>query len=383
MLRLLHIACGFTLITVAGLLVLAPVGCGVIAADHGDTPAAGDAPDTGSRASESPRRTVAEVRPVAGVALNCHHISDLSLYLKSVDRIAELGANALLVVTPMFQQRADSNIMRIEPAKCPTRNQLIAILNRAESLGLHTTLLPIVLIEQPGDDDWRGTIRPQDWDSWWASYRDFLDYYLDIANRAEVDLFSIGSELNTTEPQIDRWRSVIEHVRSAFDGQITYSANWDRYRKVELWPLLDVIAVSSYFEIGRQLDDQTTPTTANLAEAWRKPQRELLEFASRHDRPLILSEVGYPSVPWAARHPWNYVVEDGATADHAAQLMCWQAFVRAWADVFASPDNPAAGFFAYAWDPYHHGQPSDTGYGIHGKPAEPVIRRAFRQLQSD
>ncbi|MHC4709870.1 MAG: hypothetical protein ACYTA3_05480, partial [Planctomycetota bacterium] len=40
-----------------------------------------------------------------GFAINAHHISDLSLYLDAVDKIADLGANALLVVSPMFQQR--------------------------------------------------------------------------------------------------------------------------------------------------------------------------------------------------------------------------------------------------------------------------------------
>ncbi|MEE8153934.1 MAG: hypothetical protein V3T53_03120, partial [Phycisphaerales bacterium] len=46
--------------------------------------------------------------PILGFGINAHHIDDLSLYLASVDRIAEVGANALIVVTPMFQRHVDS-----------------------------------------------------------------------------------------------------------------------------------------------------------------------------------------------------------------------------------------------------------------------------------
>ena len=44
-------------------------------------------------------------------------------------------------------------------------------------------------------------------------------------------------------------------MREVFDGQVAYSANWDRFDKVALWPLVDVMSVSSYFELRR--DDDT------------------------------------------------------------------------------------------------------------------------------
>ncbi|MHC4947607.1 MAG: glycoside hydrolase family 113 [Planctomycetota bacterium] len=320
-----------------------------------------------------------DTRPVLGFAINAHHIGDLPRYLRSVDAIADLGANALIIVTPMYQSRVDSVEIAMRPDKCPTDEQLLAILERARRRDLLTMLLPIVLIESPEDKEWRGVIRPRDWETWWRSYEAFLDRFVDLAVTADVDILSIGSELNRTEDQVGRWRSVIERVRGRYDGLLTYSANWDRYDRTRLWSLVDVISVSAYFEIGR--DDPAAPVET-LAAAWTRERDRLLRFAGRHGRPLLLSEVGYPSLPWAGAHPWNYVAGGETPADPEAQARCYRAFFRAWAPVLGRPDGTAAGFFCYRWDPYHRGGPRDTGYGVVGKPALEVIRDGFERLKA-
>jgi hypothetical protein len=316
--------------------------------------------------------------PLLGFAINAHHIGDLSLYLGSVDAIADLGASGLLLVTPMFQKHADSNEIRYLPDKCPTDEQLLAILRRAERHGLQTTLLPIVLIEEPGPDDWRGLIRPADRAAWWASYDRFIDRYVDIAVAADVDVFSVGSELNSTEANVERWRGIIDRVRGRFDGRVTYTANWDRYDAVPFWPLVDFISISSYFELAPENPDASPE---RLGRAWRDQQRRLLRFARRYDQPFMLMELGYPSLPWAAAHPWNYVARDGVPADHEAQARCYRAFFEAWVETHARWPELALGFHCYFWDPYHHGEATDTGYGVAGKPAQEIIRDAFTRIR--
>ncbi len=333
--------------------------------------------DVAIRASEPPRRIGLD-RPVLGFGINAHHISNLSLYLEAVDAIANLGANTLLVVTPMFQERVDSSRIQFRPQKCPTDEQLKAILRRGRIRGLQTILLPIVLIEVPGPKDWRGKINPNDLDAWWASYELFLNHFLDIAIDAEVDVLSVGSELNSMEGELQRWRRTIDHARSRFDGNLTYSANWDRYQRVTFWSWLDFISVSAYFELAR--DDPDAPV-GTLAAAWRRERRTLLEHARRHDRSLLLMEMGYPSVPWAAAHPWNYVADPKTVADHEAQVRCYRAFFEAWAETVARPGSRALGFNCYFWDPYHSGGPDDTGYGVRGKPAERVIAASFARIR--
>jgi hypothetical protein len=316
-------------------------------------------------------------RPILGFAINCHHISDLPAYLRAVDSIADLGANTLIVITPMFQRRVDSSVIRRVRAKCPRDEQLIAILDRAKHHELATILMPIVLIEKPRGSEWRGVIEPDDWDRWWSSYDELIDRFIAIADRCEVDILSIGSELNTTEAQFDRWQRVAERVRASFDGLITYSSNWDRYDRVELWPLVDVISVSSYFELERE-----TPGAAEaaLVEAWSGPRARLTGIAVEWNRPLLISEIGYPSLPWANAYPWNYVAK-GEAADHEMQARCWRAFFRAWTDTLTDSDSPIVGFCGYRWDPYHRGGRGDTGYGIVGKPSMQIIRHGLATIR--
>jgi hypothetical protein len=70
--------------------------------------------------AENRDAVAAPIPPLLGFAINAHHISDLSLYLDAVDKIADLGANALLVVSPMFQQRVDASEIRYLQRRCPT-----------------------------------------------------------------------------------------------------------------------------------------------------------------------------------------------------------------------------------------------------------------------
>ena len=338
-------------------------------------PGASGPPEPATGKPAGPKTT----RPLLGFAINAHHISDLDLYLESVDQIAALGANALVVVTPMFQSRIDSTQIRFLARKCPTDRQLVAILRRGRDRGLHTTLLPIVLIEFPGEKEWRGLLRPTDWDAWWASYDRLIDRFVDIAVDADVDLLAIGSELNSTEDQLDRWGRVAERVRERFRGELTYAANWDRYDQVTIWPLVDVMSVSAYFEL---IPQEREATVAILQAAWGRERDRLLEFARRLERPLFLSEVGYPSLPWAAAHPWNYVASGPTGADHEAQARCYRAFFGAWRAALADADGGVLGICCYHWDPYHHGDASDTGYGVQGKPAAKVIELAFAEIRN-
>ncbi|MGI9013557.1 MAG: glycoside hydrolase family 113 [Phycisphaerales bacterium] len=318
------------------------------------------------------------LQPIAGVAINAHHITYLDWYLDGVDKIAELGGNALVLATPMWMENVSSSEIRFLENRCPTDEQLAAILTRAKQHGMTTMLLPVVLLEEAGERDWRGTIRPDDWDAWWKSYDAFLDRYIALANRAKVDILSIGSELNTTEPQVEHWQQTIKRVRSEYDGLLAYSANWDRYDQVTFWNDVDIMAVSSYFELAR---DGSKPDLTVLVSAWNVERDRLILAARRAGKPLLLSEVGYPSLPTAAMHPWNYSNTDGHKADHAAQALCYRAFFESWLDVITQPRSTALGFFCYAWDPYNHGGRDDTGYGITGKPSLEVIRRAFAKIR--
>ena len=147
---------------------------------------------------------------------------------------------------------------------------------------------------------------------------------------------------------------------------------------MDLWNLVDVICVSSYFELER---DHPEAPEESLVRAWAPERDKLVEFASAHHKPLLLSEIGYPSVPWASAHPWNYVIAEGAKADHQAQAKCWRAFFDAWGTTIADAHSPIAGFFCYHWNPYYHGDDWDTTYGVENKPAYQIIKNGFAKIR--
>ena len=317
-------------------------------------------------------------QPVLGMALNMHHVGDLDRYLHSIDQIAAMGANALVIVTPWFQEKINSNNIEFVATRCPTAAQLKSVLQRAKQHQLRTALVPIVLIAQPEPKEWRGKLAPSDWLQWWSSYTRFISHFVEIADEMEVDIFSIGSELNSTENQVERWASLTTLVRNQFSGAITYTANWDRYEKIGFWGLVDFISISAYFELVDESDDATV---AAMSRTWSQIAQNLKEFAKQQKRLLLLMEVGYASVPWAGARPWDYLPGDLQSADPNAQSHAYQAFLNTWTTALATPSCPVRGFFLYHWDPYHHGGIRDFGYGIEGKPAEKLIRNAFKRIR--
>jgi hypothetical protein len=329
---------------------------------------------------------LAHVRPILGFALNVHAISDLDLYRRAIDRMVQANANAMILVTPMYQQDVAATEIRRHPLGCPTRDQLITLIRYARQRGLHVSLMPIVLLETTGDGHWRGVIQPRDWKVWWTSYDSFIDYYLAIAEASSVDLLVVGSELNSTEDQIERWRHVIARVRASFDGDVAYSANWDRFDVVPFWPEVDVMGVSSYFELELDEDERAAlpdPDVAQptYAQVWAQERDRMLAIARAHAKPLLLTEVGYPSLPWAAAHPWNYMAPADQVADHAAQARCYKAFFSAWSGAMSTPRMPIAGMYCYKWDPDQAGGQSDTGYGLEGKPSLEIVTKQYAAIQ--
>jgi hypothetical protein len=324
--------------------------------------------------------------PWLGFALNVHHVGDLELYLQSVDRIAEVGSNTLVVLSPMFMRDIYATDIHFIQTMCATDDQLVAILRRAKAKGLRTILMPVVLIERPKPKEWRGVIKPTDWDRWWRSYEGFLDRFVRIANEASVDVLCVGSELNSAEPQTERWERVIGRTRRQFQGMLSYSSNWDRFAQLKFWDDLDLVCVSSYFELIDDVEEDPSrrgappPTREELAATWRSARDLIVTFARKLEKPVILSEVGYPSLPWAAEHPWNYIAPPGTQADHEAQARCWGAFFDAWTPLLCKREPHVAGVMCYHWDPYHRGEAKDIGYGVEGKPALAIIRQAFEAV---
>ncbi len=340
--------------------------------------------------STQPRSTTAtpRTRPpqLVGMTLNLYHLADLQPARQAVDAIAALGCNSLQVVTPIFQDHGGSPIVvsRTGPGFGPTDAQLLEVLRYARSKGFITVLMPQVNFTRPRGNEWRGKLAPPRWSVWWDSYLAALDRFLTLADQADVEVFSIGCELLSTEKpeHLDHWRSVAAHARSRFDGMLVYSTNWDSYQDVGFWDRVDAIGISAYYDLTRGLIDRAQPASAELDARWTAIRRRVLTYAASQNRPVLFTELGYPSLPWALSKPWNYIASPETPADPAAQNVGYEAFIEAWGDLIIPPnarhnrppDRRVAGVLFYKWD-LHANTEADTGYGVAGKPAYQTLKR--------
>ena len=283
--------------------------------------------------------------------------------------IAALGATA--VVLPVFWRSEDFRSTRIDPfaygaPQSAYDDAEVEIARRAHRLGLSVEVLPILQIEHIGAGEWRGTLAPSDWETWWRSYRTFVLHHAQVAERAGAEILSVGSELGTTEGDRERWSELIGAVRQVYRGRLIYSANWDHYRSVEFWDLLDGVGVSAYYELARD----RSASQAAIDAAWRSHRETILAWARPLGKPLYLTEVGYPAQAGAAVHPWDYTLSE--PADVEAQARCYRAFANAWRHV---PE--LSGITIWLWE-HGKGGAADPSYAIRGKPAAKLVAEFFR-----
>ena len=196
--------------------------------------------------------------------------------------------------------------------------------------------MPIVLLDNPEGNDWRGTIHPKDWHEWFDSYRNIMQTYAWIAEGNHVDLLVVGSELVSAEKHLDEWDHTIELIRETYHGKLTYSSNWDHYRSVEFWNKLDLIGMNSYWSFGEEKSNPN-PSLDHIVDRWHEIQEDLFAFQKKVKKPIIFLEIGWFSQQNVAYEPWDYTKDEagGCRASEEAVRRILQGLVggsEVWAD---------------------------------------------------
>jgi Glycoside Hydrolase Family 113 len=208
-----------------------------------------------------------------------------------------------------------------------------------------------------------------DWPRFFDRYREFILHYALLAQRERIDGLVIGHELMSASLRDpDRWRALIAEVRRVYTGTLTYGANWgEEVKKIAFWDALDLVGVSFY----EPLATRPTRSPAELEAGARRALEELHAVGARVQRPVLLLEVGYPSVADAAERPWE---EGPGATDPEMQRLCYQALTRA-----LEPHTWIAGAFFWKWySDSRSGDPADRSYTPQGKPAEAVMAAAMK-----
>ncbi|MBN2359314.1 MAG: hypothetical protein JXR83_07655 [Deltaproteobacteria bacterium] len=307
--------------------------------------------------------------PQRGIALGLFDSDENFDYGFFLDEIAAQGASHVSLVTVWYQKDIEAEELRPRPGYTVSDGALARTIEQARQRGLRVLLFPIIGVEIRKANEWRGRIKPKSWDAWHASYHRYILHIAAIAERTGVETLSVGSELLSTERTREPWARLIADTRKVYRGKILYSANWDHYEPVSFWDLVDVMGVTSYYELSKERE----PALPTLIASWERWKRPLVSFAKRIGKPLVFTEIGYPSLDGCNMYPWDETRRE--SVDLEEQELCYRAFVAAW------EDEPALEGI-YFWNWYGPGGILDGDYSPRGKPAARIIQRWYRHRRT-
>ncbi|MCH7854972.1 MAG: hypothetical protein IIB76_11660, partial [Proteobacteria bacterium] len=98
-----------------------------------------------------------------GVALGLYGEPGFS-YERHMREIRGLGATHVNLLVRGWMDKVTSSRVDITPT--PTDQDLVITIQAAHEVGLHVMLQPLVLLRNPEENDWRGTITPKKWNKW-------------------------------------------------------------------------------------------------------------------------------------------------------------------------------------------------------------------------
>jgi glycosyl hydrolase family 113 len=309
-----------------------------------------------------------------GVVLGLYVKDPTYTYENELKEIKALGATHVSLVMSWYQKDIHGSDLypywkTVGDFDTVPDAQLTRIIDKARAMGLKVFLFPIIRLEQRQPKEWRGVIAPDNLQAWKRSYRRFVMHYARIASAHHVALYSVGSELCSQEQDEAYWRKIITETRKIYHGELTYSANWDHYKKINFWDALDYLGLNGYYEMTAS----NTPTMDEILKRWWDISNEISNWQETHKKGLIITEIGYPSEDGGCAKPWDYTRD--APVDLEEQALCYQAFFLAWGK---SPKLAGV----YFWNWYGQGGEKDRSYTPRGKPAEKVLTQWYRDTPS-
>jgi hypothetical protein len=182
-----------------------------------------------------------------------------------------------------------------------------------------------------------------------------------------VSVLVVGTELGGLTGHEAAWRGLIADLRRVYSGRLTYAAHWgEEFETLAFWDALDFLGVNLYYPLA----------AAGASPRADSPQvqalvQKLAKLAAKHGKPILFTEVGYPSLASAAAEPWK---EGEAALNLEMQALCYRTVFEAF---YGQPW--LAGLYWWKW-PSHGGTTRfDTTYSPVHKPAARVLEEWYRR----
>lgn len=209
-----------------------------------------------------------------------------------------------------------------------------------------------------------------DWLQLESSYRNFILDYAKLAEKEGIEIFCIGTELEKfIEHRPKYWRELISEVRIVYKGKLTYAANWDEYKRVPFWDMLDFIGIDAYFPIS----ESKTPTLEESINAWGPWKTELEAFSNEANKKILFAEYGYRSVDFAGKEPWKSDRDMNSVNLEAQTNLLEGLYQSVWEEEWF------AGGFLWKWFIAHEkmGGLEDSQFTPQNKPAELIVKKQY------
>lgn len=277
------------------------------------------------------------------------------------------ACNAVIIVLGAIQEDVYSVNVDYKHPVMPKDADLIDFIKYAKQLGLQVFLKPVIDCEDGScrtDIDFMkdGEFQEEAWKQWFQNYSEFILHYAKIAEKTNCEMFFIGCRLLKLVAQADAWRSLIEQVRSNYQGRITYEANAFFEKEVPFWDSLDVIATSGNYS----------------KHQFAKGLKETVELAEELKKELYLTECGCMSMKGASQRPDTWDIEG---------MLSLQEQVDFLQVVFenCSRQNCVRGIGIWCWNNRRQSAKSalhDKRYYIYGKPACEYIHQVWKEVDN-
>ncbi|MFC1479864.1 hypothetical protein ACFL5Y_00230 [Candidatus Omnitrophota bacterium] len=291
---------------------------------------------------------------------------------QSLEKLSDMGVEYISIIVTQYQEQYNSTKIK-KTEKTPTDKSIIHAINKAHKLGLKVMLKPhIDLLDKYDGTYWRADIgfaSENDWKKWFREYKKFILHYAEMAKELEVDIFCVGTELSFTTQKDSFWRDeIIATVRAAYPGKLLYAANWDNYKNVNFWKDLDYVGIDAYFPLTHKVD----PSVEDLKKGWEKWICELETWQVLTNKPIIFTEIGYPSTQHAPYLPWKGGTEGNAAPE--IQARCYEAFFET---VWNQPW--LAGVYWWKWDTnIYSGGKHNRQFTPQNKPAQQILESNYK-----
>ena len=293
---------------------------------------------------------------------------------ESQDRLASMGVNAVSIIpyTGMRDPQYPVPLRFASSAHDENDGAVAHAARYAQSLGFTVMLKPQIWLR----GSWPGDLKmlsEEEWDRFFAYYEQWIGHYALLAELFEIDILCIGTELTyATLNHEDRWIDMARRLRSIYSGKLVYAPNWgEEFENLNFWDAFDYIGLNSYYP----LSDKEEPTEEELKAGARSIVERMKKVQKKFNKPLIITEIGYPST----EKPWMLPYQEGrqseANVEH--QALCYRIMLEALSD-----QDWLAGVYWWKWPSYleRGGSAHRDRFTPNGKPAADVVASWFRGI---